>query len=109
MLFLVFASMVLQRVDRAEAESWSVEICRRWASGARDQLIVVEVILCALAEFHVGREEVVVLGGKYEQLVYLETDLCGQTEERRVAWDSSGLGRFGGQRKYIGRLLRLFL
>ena len=77
MLFLVFASMVLERVDRAEAESWSVEICRRWASGARDQLIVVEVILCALAEFHVGREEVVVFGGKYEQLVYLETDLGG--------------------------------
>jgi hypothetical protein len=72
-------------------------------------LVVVEVILGALAEFHVGWQKVVVLGGKYEQLVYLETDLRRQTEERRVARNSGGIGRFGGQRKYIGRLLRLFL
>ena len=50
MLFLVFASMVLERVDGAEAKSWSVEICRRWTSGTGDQLVVVEVIVCALAE-----------------------------------------------------------
>jgi hypothetical protein len=50
-----------------------------------------------------------VLGGKYEQLVYLETDLRGQTEERRVARKRGGFGDFGSQREHIGRLLRLFL
>jgi hypothetical protein len=74
--------MILERVDGAEAECWSVKICRRWASGAGDQLVVVEVVLCALAEFHIGWEKVVVMGWQYEQLVYLETDLRRQTEER---------------------------
>ena len=65
-------------------------------------MVVVEVVLGAFADFLVGWEEVVVFGGEDEQLVDLETNLGGQTEERRVARDRSFTGEFGGQGKYIG-------